>query len=77
MNISAPLLNYVNTQNNEVHKILQYYEGKDKYTFELHFEMKTMYENLDKFDFCTWHKHKKQYFNDTLMWSYGLLSYGT
>ena len=28
--------------------------------------MKTMHENLDKFDFYTWHQEKKNYFKDTL-----------
>ena len=35
----------------EVHIILRDWVGKEEYTHELHFEMKTMYENLDKFDF--------------------------
>ena len=49
----------------EVHKIIQNYVDKDEYTLELHSEMKTMSENLDKFDFYQWHQ-EKNYFNDTL-----------
>ena len=29
------------------------------YTLELHLEMKTIYENIDKFDFYKWHQEKK------------------
>ena len=51
---------------NEVRKIMQGDVLKDKYTLEVHSEMKAMYENLDKFDFYKWHQEKKNYFNDTL-----------
>ena len=50
----------------EVHKIIRDYVDKDEYTLELHIEMKTMYENLDKFDFYKWHQEKKNYFKDIL-----------
>ena len=43
----------------EVHKTIQNYVDKDEYTLELHTEMKTMYENLDKFDFYKWHQGKR------------------
>ena len=33
---------------------------------ELHIEMKTMYENLDTFDFYKWHQEKMNYFRDVL-----------
>ena len=36
------------------------------YTLELHLEMKTVYENIDKFDFYQWHQEKMNYFKDTL-----------
>ena len=39
---------------------------KKNYTLDLHSEMKTMYENLDNFDFYKWHQEKKNYFEDTL-----------
>ena len=39
---------------------------KKDYTLELHIEMKTMYENLDTFDFYQWHQEKMNYFKDTL-----------
>ena len=37
-------------------KIMQGDVQKDKYTLEVHLEMKTMYEHLDKFDFYKWHQ---------------------
>ena len=48
----------------EAHRILRDYVDKEKYTHELHVEMKTMYENLDKFEFYKWHQEKKKCFND-------------
>ena len=50
----------------EVHKIMQDDVQKKDYTLELHSEMKTIYENLDIFDFYTWHLEKKNYYKDTL-----------
>ena len=50
----------------EVHKILQGDVLKDKYTLEVHLEMKSMYEHLDKFDFYKWHQEKQNYFKDIL-----------
>ena len=41
------------------------FKRKD-YALELHSEMKTIYENLDTFDFRKWHQEKMNYFNDTL-----------
>ena len=41
------------------------FKRKD-YTLELHVEMKTIYENIDKFDFYKWHQEKKNYYEDTL-----------
>ena len=32
---------------------------KNDYTLELHSEMKTIYENLDTFDFRKWHQEKR------------------
>ena len=49
----------------EVQKILRNCGHKDEYTLELHFDMKTMYENLDKFDFLKWHQEKKNSLKDT------------
>ena len=39
---------------------------KKDYTLELHIEMKTMYENLDTFDFYQWHQEKMNYYKDVL-----------
>ena len=39
---------------------------KKDYTLELHIEMKTMYENLDTFDFYEWHQEKMNYYKDIL-----------
>ena len=50
----------------EAHKMIHSYLLKDKYTLEVHSEMKSMYENLDKFDFYKWHREKQNYFNDAL-----------
>ena len=50
----------------EVHKIMQDDVQKDKYTLEVHLEIKTMYENLDKFDFRRWHQKKTKHFEGTL-----------
>ena len=50
----------------EVHTILQNDVQKKDYTLELHGEMKTIYENLDTFDFRKWHQEKMYYFKDTL-----------
>ena len=50
----------------EVHKIMRDDVQKKDYTLELHSEMKTMYENLDKFDFYKWHREKKDYYKNTL-----------
>ena len=50
----------------EVRKIMQSDVLKDKYTLEVHLEIKTMYGNLDKFDFYKRHQKTKQYYNDTL-----------
>ena len=50
----------------EVHKIMRDDVQKKGYTLELHIEMKTMYENLDTFDFYTWHQEKKTYFKHVL-----------
>ena len=50
----------------EVHEIMKNDVQKDKYTIELHIEMKKIYENLDKFDFYKWHQEKMHYFKDTL-----------
>ena len=50
----------------EVHKIIENYVDKEEYTPELHFEMKTMYENLDTFDFYQWHQEKMKYYKDIL-----------
>ena len=50
----------------EVHEIMRDDVQKKDYTPELHNEMKTMYENLDKFDFYKWHQEKKSYYKDTL-----------
>ena len=43
----------------EVHKILQGDVQKDKYTLEVHLEMKTIFKNLDKFDFYNGIKRKR------------------
>ena len=50
----------------EVHEIMRDDVQKKDYTLELHIEMKTMYENLDTFDFYQWHQEKKNYFKDVL-----------
>ena len=50
----------------EVHEIMKNDVQKKDYTLELHLEMKTIYENLDKFDFYKWHQGKKNHFEDTL-----------
>ena len=50
----------------EVHKIMQDDVQKDKYTLEVHLEMKATYENLDKFDFRRWHEKKMKHFEGTL-----------
>ena len=47
----------------EVHK-MKIFIVKEDYTLEIHSEMKTMYENLDTFDFYKWHQEKKNYFKD-------------
>ena len=39
---------------------------KNDYTLELHSEMKTIYGNLDTFDFRKWHQEKMGYFKDAL-----------
>ena len=49
----------------EVHEIMRDDVQKKDYTLELHIEMKTIYENLDTFDFYKWHQEKKNYFGDT------------
>ena len=49
----------------EVHK-MKIFIVKEEYTLEIHSEMKTMYENLDTFDFYKWHQEKKNYFKDVL-----------
>ena len=38
---------------------------KDEYTLEVHLEMKSVYENLDKFDFRKWHQEKMKHFEGT------------
>ena len=48
----------------EVHIILRDCVRKEDYTLEVLFEMKTLYENLDKFDFYRWHQEKK---NDSMI----------
>ena len=50
----------------EVHKIMQGDVQKDKYTLEVHLDMKAMYENLGTFDFRKWHQEKIKQFEDTL-----------
>ena len=50
----------------EVHEIMRDDVQKKDYTLELHIEMKTMYENLDTFDFYKWHQEKMNYFKDVL-----------
>ena len=49
----------------EVHK-MKIFIVKEEYTLEIHSEMKTMYENLDTFDFYQWHQEKKNYYKDIL-----------
>ena len=53
-------------KHDEVHEIMRDDVQKKDYTLELHIEMKTMYENLDTFDFYQWHQEKMNYFKDTL-----------
>ena len=43
----------------EVHEIMRDDVQKKDYTLDLHTEMKTMYENLDTFDFYKWHQEKR------------------
>ena len=50
----------------EVHKIMQGDVQKDKYTLEVHLEMNTMYENLDKFDLDKWRQKKMKHFEGVL-----------
>ena len=50
----------------EVHEIMRDDVQNKGYTLDLHTEMKTMYENLDTFDFYKWHQEKKNYFKDVL-----------
>ena len=50
----------------EVHEIMRDDVQKKDYTLELHIEMKTMYENLDTFDFYQWHQEKMNYYKGTL-----------
>ena len=57
----------------EVHKIMQNDVQKKDYTLELHSEMKTIYENLDTFDFKKWRQEKMNYFNDTLCGYFNLI----
>ena len=52
----------------EVPKIPRDYVGKEEYTHVLHFEMKTMYENLDKFDFYKWHQEEKNVSMIMVIW---------
>ena len=61
------LPNFAHIQNlMKFHKIMQNDVQKKDYTLELHSEMKTIYENLDTFDFRKWHQEKMNYFKDTL-----------
>ena len=50
----------------EVHEIMKNDVQKKVYTLELHLEMKTIHESIDKFDFYKWHQEKKNYYEDTL-----------
>ena len=50
----------------EVHEIMKNDVQRKDYTLELHLEMKTIYENIDTFDFYKWHQEKKNYYEDTL-----------
>ena len=50
----------------EVHEIMRNDVQKKDYTLEFHIEMKTMYENLDTFDFYQWHQEKMNYYKDVL-----------
>ena len=50
----------------KVHKMMRDDVQKKDYTLELHSEMRTIYENLDTFDFRKWHQEKMYYFKDTL-----------
>ena len=50
----------------EVHEIMRHDVQKKDCTLELHNVMKTIYENLDEFDFYKWHQEKMNHFKDTL-----------
>ena len=50
----------------EVHEIMKNDVQRKDYTLVLHLEMKTICENIDKFDFYKWHQEKKNYYEDTL-----------
>ena len=53
-------------KHDEVHEIMRDDVQKKNYTLELHNEMKTMYKNLDKFDFYQWHQEKKNCLKNSL-----------
>ena len=59
----------------EVHEIMKNDVQRKDYTLELHLEMKTIYENIDKFDFYKWHQEKKNYFGDTSCGCFHYLQY--
>ena len=50
----------------EVHEIMRDDVQKKDYTLELHIERKTMYGNLDTFDFYQWHQEKMNCFKEIL-----------
>ena len=58
----------------EVHKIMRDDVQKKGYTLELHSEMKTIYENLDTFDFKKWHHEKMNCFKTSFIRFLYLLS---